>query len=53
MFVYEKKLQYPVKVATPNPKLAAVIISQTAVPTASWARPCATFPNATPCPIRS
>ena len=28
MFVYEKKLQYPVKVATPNPKLAAVIISQ-------------------------
>ena len=28
MFVYEKKLQYPEKVATPNPKLAAVIISQ-------------------------
>ncbi len=28
MFVYEKKLQYPVKVATPNPKLAAFIISQ-------------------------
>ena len=28
MFVYEKKLQYPVKIATPNPKLAAVIISQ-------------------------
>ena len=28
MFVYERKLQYPVKVATPNPKLAAVIISQ-------------------------
>ena len=28
MFVYDKKLQYPVKVATPNPKLAAVIISQ-------------------------
>ena len=28
MFVYEKKLEYPVKVATPNPKLAAVIISQ-------------------------
>ena len=27
MFVYEKKLQYPVKIATPNPKLAAVIIS--------------------------
>lgn len=28
MFVYEKKLQYPVKIATPNPKLAAVIVSQ-------------------------
>lgn len=28
MFVYEKKLQYPVKITTPNPKLAAVIISQ-------------------------
>lgn len=28
MFVYEKKLQYPVKVKTPNPKLASVIISQ-------------------------
>lgn len=28
MFVYEKKLEYPVKVKTPNPKLASVIISQ-------------------------
>ena len=28
MFVYEKKLQYPVKIKTPNPKLASVIISQ-------------------------
>lgn len=28
MFIYEKKLQYPVKIATPNPKLASVIISQ-------------------------
>ncbi len=28
MFIYEKKLQYPVRIATPNPKLAAVIISQ-------------------------
>ncbi len=28
MFVYEKKLQYPVHITTPNPKLAAVIISQ-------------------------
>ena len=28
MFFYEKKLQYPVKIATPNPKLASYIISQ-------------------------
>ena len=28
MFVYEKKLQYPVKISNPNPKLAAAIISQ-------------------------
>ena len=28
MFMYEKKLQYPVKIKTPNPKLASVIISQ-------------------------
>lgn len=28
MFVYEKKLQYPVRIANPNPKLAAFIISQ-------------------------
>ena len=28
MFVYEKKLQYPVRITNPNPKLAALIISQ-------------------------
>ena len=28
MFIYEKKLQYPVKIDKPNPRLAAVIISQ-------------------------
>jgi len=28
MFLYEKKLQYPVKIANPNPKLAQVIITQ-------------------------
>ena len=28
MFVYEKKLQYPVKIKNPNAKLAAAIISQ-------------------------
>ena len=28
MFVYEKTLQYPVRITNPNPKLASVIISQ-------------------------
>lgn len=28
MFVYEKKLQYPVKIRTPNPRLASLIITQ-------------------------
>lgn len=28
MFCYEKKLQYPVKIARPNPRLASIIISQ-------------------------
>ena len=28
MFLYEKKLQYPVRIKNPNPKLAAFIISQ-------------------------
>ena len=28
MFVYDKKLQYPVKIDRPNPRLAAIIISQ-------------------------
>ena len=28
MFVYEKKLQYPINIKTPNPKLAKMIFSQ-------------------------
>lgn len=28
MFVYEKQLQYPVRIATPNPRMANIIISQ-------------------------
>ena len=28
MFVYDKKLQYPIKIANTNPRLAAIIISQ-------------------------
>lgn len=28
MFVYEKRLQYPVKIKNPNPALAKIIITQ-------------------------
>ena len=28
MFVYEKRLEYPVRIANTNPRLAAIIISQ-------------------------
>ncbi len=28
MWIYEKKLQYPVKIKTPNPALAKLIITQ-------------------------
>ena len=34
MFIYEKKLQVPVKISTPNPKLASFIISQYGGPNA-------------------
>ena len=32
MWIYEKKLQYPVRIKTPNPKYAAIIISQAGGP---------------------
>ena len=32
MFIYEKKLQFPVRITNTNPKLAAVIISQSGGP---------------------
>jgi spore coat protein JC len=28
MFVYEKRLQFPIQIQNPNPKLAGIIISQ-------------------------
>ena len=28
MFIYEKKLQYPIRIKQPNPALAKIIISQ-------------------------
>lgn len=32
MFIYQKKLQYPVRIKNPNPKLAKIIISQVGGP---------------------
>ncbi len=32
MWIYEKKLQYPVRIKTPNPKIASLIISQAGGP---------------------
>lgn len=36
MFVYEKKLQYPVRIKNPNPALAKFIISQYGGPNGKW-----------------
>ena len=40
MFVYEKKLQYPVKIKNTNPQLAALIISQYGGPDGELGAPC-------------
>lgn len=55
MFVYEKKLQYPVKIKNPNPRLAAAIISQYGGPDGELGASLryATSPSATPCPTPS
>ena len=52
MFIYEKKLQFPVRIATPNPKLAAFIISQYGGPDGELARPCATCLSGTRCRMK-
>ena len=38
MWIYEKKLQYPVKIKRPNPKMAAAILSQYGGLMESWLR---------------
>ena len=54
MFVYEKKLQYPVKIKNPNPKLAAAIISQYGGPDGELGASLRYLsPSATPCPTPS
>ncbi len=53
MFVYEKKLQYLVRNANPNPKLAAFIISQYGGPTENWAPPAVSRSQRYTMPYRS
>lgn len=36
MWLYEKKLQYPVNIKTPNPKLAQIIITQLGGPDSKY-----------------
>lgn len=36
MWMYEKKLQYPVNIKRPNPKLAKIIITQYGGPEAGF-----------------
>ena len=50
MFVYQKKLQYPVKIDRVDPNLARIIITQYGGPVASWVPRCGISASATPCP---
>lgn len=49
MWSYEKRLQYPVRITNPNPKIAQVILSQYGGPDGELARRCAIFRSAIPC----
>lgn len=57
MFVYEKKLQYPVRIKNSNPRLASVIISQYGGPYCNrrsfeiWPGSIGTIPAPLPCQI--
>ena len=53
MFVYEKRLQYPIRIKNTNPRLAKIIISQYGGPTGRLAPPCGTSASATPCPSQN
>lgn len=53
MFSYQKKLQYPVKIDKPNPKLASIIISQYGGPDGELGAPCVICLSAIPCPLTS
>ena len=51
MWTYEKKLQYPVKIKTPNPALASMIISQVGGPDGELGASMRYCTSAIPCPM--
>ena len=50
MWNYEKRLQYPVNIKTPNAKIAQVIMSQYGGPDGEMGLPCAISPSVLPLP---
>lgn len=48
MFVYQKKLQFPVKIENTDPKLASIIISQYGGPNGNWPEPKTSCPGLFP-----
>ena len=53
MFVYEKRLQYPIHIKNTNPRLAKLIISQYGGPHGEIGLPCAISASAMPCQSQS
>ena len=53
MFVYEKKLEYPIRIKNSNPALAKFICSQYGGPDGELVHPCATSVSVMPCRTRS
>ena len=53
MFVYEKKLQYPVRIKNTNPKLASIIISQYGGPNGELGAALRYLSSAIPCRLTS
>ena len=53
MWVYEKRLQFPVNIKEPNAKMAQFIMSQYGGPDGEMGASCAISPSATQCRMGS
>ena len=53
MWIYEKRLEFPVNIKEPNAQMAQFIMSQYGGPDGEMGAPCVIFPSATPCHIKS